>query len=110
MYVVMNRLSAPMEFAGRIEQGFVQAGPGMRAVAGFVDFRLLRLRAPSATDDAGAEVLYIAETTWQDETSYEAWARSDLFARAHSGGGATGSPLTATLERFELVGSQASEA
>ena len=109
MYVVMNRLSAPAEFAGRIEQGFAQAGPSMRAVAGFVDFRLLRLRTPSDTDDAGAEVLYIAETTWQDEASYAAWAQSDLFARAHSGGAAAGSPLTATLERFELIGGQASE-
>jgi len=98
MFVVMNRLSAAPGFAERIEQGFAHAAPGMRAVPGFVDFRLLRARA-----SAGADALYIAETTWQDEASYQAWAQGAAFARAHSGGGA-GSPLTATLESFDIVG------
>ncbi len=98
MVVVMNRLSASAEFAGRIEQGFAHAAPGMQDVPGFVAFRLLHLR--DGQDGQGGQALYIAETTWRDQTSYEAWARSDAFARAHGGGG---SPLTATLETFEVV-------
>jgi len=98
MFVVMNRLSAATQFAERIEQGFAHAAPGMRAIPGFVDFRLLQARTSVGTD-----VLYIAETTWQDEASYQAWVQGDTFARAHGGGGA-GSPLTATLESFDIVG------
>jgi heme-degrading monooxygenase HmoA len=101
MVVVMNRLSAPAEFAGRIEQGFAHAAPGMRDVPGFVGFRLLHMR-----EQPDEQALYIAETTWQDQASYEAWARSDAFARAHGGGRGGGSPLTATLETFEVVDAQ----
>jgi heme-degrading monooxygenase HmoA len=97
MVVVMNRLSAPAEFAGRIEQGFAHASPGLQDVPGFVGFRLLHMR-----EQQNGQALYIAETTWQDQASYDAWAHSDVFARAHGGGGG-GSPLTATLETFEVV-------
>lgn len=97
MFVAMNRLSAPAEFAARIEHGFAQAAPGMRALPGFVGFRLLRART-----QPGEDALYIAETTWQDEASYQAWIQGDAFARAHGGGGA-GGPLSATLELFDLV-------
>jgi len=98
MIVVMNRLEAPPEFAGRIEEGFVHAAPTMREVAGFVDFRLLRL-----VDDGDA-VLYIAETTWRDEASYAAWVKSDSFSQAHAGGGGSGrGPLKATIERFTVA-------
>jgi len=99
MVVVMNRLSAPAAFAGRIEQGFAHAAPGMQDVPGFVGFRLLHMR-----EGLEAQALYIAETTWRDQTSYEAWAHSDAFAQAHGRGG--GSPLTATLETFEVVDAQ----
>jgi len=87
MVVVMNRLSAPAAFAGRIEQGFAHAAPGMQMREGL-----------------DGQALYIAETTWRDQTSYEAWAHSDAFAQAHGRGG--GSPLTATLETFEVVDAQ----
>ncbi len=104
MVVVMNRLSAPAEFAGRIEQGFAHAAPGMQDVPGFVGFRLLHMR-----EQPDGQALYIAETTWRDQTSYEAWAHSDAFAHAHGRGGG-GSPLTATLETFEVVAAQSSAA
>ncbi len=101
MFVAMNRLRAPTAFAERIEQGFAHAAPGMREVPGFIDSRLLRL----GSQPDGAEALYIAETTWRDEESYQAWAHGDVFARAHGGGG-SGSPLTATLELFTIVPGQ----
>ena len=97
MFVAMNRLTAPRELAGRIEQGFAGASGSMQALPGFAGFRLLRAR-----DQSGDEALYIAETTWQDEASYQAWIQGDAFARAHSG--ASGGPLHATLELFDLVG------
>ena len=119
MIVVMNRLSAPAAFGGRIEEGFAHAGGRMTEVPGCLGFRLLRLTPsaePSAvTGDDGTvpapvtsdSVLYIAETTWQDEASYQAWMQSDAFSRAHGapGGGPGGasSPLTAVLERFDIL-------
>jgi len=84
MVVVMNRLSAPAAFAGRIEQGFAHAAPGMQDVPGFVGFRLLQMR--------------------EGLDGQAAWAHSDAFAQAHGRGG--GSPLTATLETFEVVDAQ----
>ena len=120
MFVAMNRLVALAAFAGRIEQGFAQRAPEMAAVPGFVDFRLLRVhdyarhgeqdQAQGADEGRtahgnGKQVTYIAETTFQDEASYQAWTQGDAFARAHGGGGqgGSGSPMTATLEIFDVV-------
>ena len=100
MFVVMNRLTAPAEFAGRVEQGFAHSTATMKELTGFVNFRLLKLSA-----DSPNQILYIAETTWQDQPSYEAWRSGDAFARAHGGGGGN-SPLTSVLETFEVVHSQ----
>jgi len=118
MFVAMNRLVAPAAFAARIEQGFAQRAPEMAAVRGFVAFRLLRVHdhARHGGDDQaqgadegraahgdGEQITYIAETTFQDEASYQAWTQGDAFARAHGGGGQSGSPMTATLEIFDVV-------
>lgn len=98
MFVAMNRLTAPAEFAGRIEQGFSHSN--MQGVAGFVNFKLLKLEN-GASD---SQVLYVAMTTWQDRPSFEAWQQSDAFAKAHSGpNSGAGSPLKAALETFEVV-------
>lgn len=100
MFVAMNRLTAPSQLGERVEHGFAQTMPGLKDEPGFVNFRLLRVRNQS--DD---EVLYIAETTWQDEASYEAWTKGSAFARAHGSRG-TNSPMKAVLELFDVVHNQ----
>ena len=98
MIVVMNRLTAPSAFRERLEQGFAHSTSHMSAVAGFVNFRLLRV-----DPQPEGQAVYVVETTWQDEESYENWTHSDAFAHAHGGGRASG-PLQTTLERFTVVG------
>jgi heme oxygenase (staphylobilin-producing) len=95
----MNRLSAPAEFGGRIEQGFAHAN--MKGIAGFINFKLLKLQE----ENEAGQVLYIATTTWEDKAAFEAWRQSDNFARAHGGQGGN-SPLRSTVETFEVVQNQ----
>lgn len=100
MYVAMNRLTAPAEFAGRIEQGFGHSN--MQGIPGFINFKLLKLENQAA--EAGNEVLYVAMTTWEDKAAFEAWRQSDSFARAHGGpNSGPNSPLKSSLENFEVV-------
>ncbi len=103
MLVVQNRLIAPTALAGRVEQGFTHATTNMKELRGFVSFKLLRAEGQPEGVNEG-EVLYIAQTIWQDRESYEGWRDSDAFSRAHSGpnsGG--GSPLRSSLEIFEAI-------
>lgn len=98
MFVAMNRLTAPAEFGGRIEQGFSHSN--MQGVAGFINFKLLKLESSENSD----QVLYVAMTTWEDRPSYETWQKSDAFAKAHSGpNSGSNSPLKAALETFEVI-------
>lgn len=95
MFVAMNRLTAPAEFGARVEQGFAHSN--MQGVAGFVNFKLLKLESENE-----GQVLYVAMTTWEDRAAFEGWQQSDNFSRAHSGQGGN-SPLKAALETFEVV-------
>lgn len=103
MLIVQNRLIAPLALGQRVEQGFAHSTTSMKSIAGFVDFRLLRMEGhPEGV--AEGEILYIAQTTWRDREAYEAWRDSDAFSRAHSGPNAgSGSPLKSSLEIFESV-------
>lgn len=103
MLIVQNRLIAPQVMAQRLEQGFAHSTEGMKAITGFVGFKFLRAEGRPA-GIAEDEVLYIAQTTWQDREAYEAWRDSDAFSRAHSGPNAgAGSPLKSALEVFEVA-------
>lgn len=103
MLVVQNRLIAPTALGQRVEQGFSHANTNMKELPGFVSFKLIRAEGqPSGV--AEGEVLYVAQTIWQDREAYEKWRDSDAFARAHSGPNAGGnSPLKSSLEVFEVV-------
>jgi heme oxygenase (staphylobilin-producing) len=99
MIVVQNRLIAPVEMRERLEMGFKHAS-NMQGLAGFVSFKFLRAEGEIEPGKA----LYIAQTTWEDRASFEAWRSSDSFSRAHSGPESGGnSPLTAQVEVFEVA-------
>jgi heme-degrading monooxygenase HmoA len=92
MFVAINRLTVPAEYAGRLEEGFARAG-GMEGVAGFIAFDLLRA-------EQGGE--YLVVTRWQDRASFEAWRAGDAFQRSH-GAANPASPVKSELGRYDVV-------
>jgi heme-degrading monooxygenase HmoA len=92
MFVAINRLTVPPEYADRLEEGFRRAG-GMDGVAGFVSFDLLRA-------EGGAE--YLVFTRWRDRSSFEAWREGDAFQRSH-GSANPNSPVTSELTTYDVV-------
>ena len=93
MFVAINRLRVPYEYAGRLEEGFARAAGGMDDVAGFVSFDLLRA-------EAGGE--YLVLTRWRDRASFEAWREGDAFQRSH-GGANPNSPVKSELSAYDVV-------
>jgi heme-degrading monooxygenase HmoA len=97
MYTVMNRLQCPPAYSTHLEQAFRHAGQ-MKDVPGFISFQFLR------QDDAAADpalVRYLAVTLWESRQHFEAWTRSEAFSLAH--GDAAESPVTTTLERYDVL-------
>jgi heme-degrading monooxygenase HmoA len=95
MMVVINRLLAPREYAEHLEQAFRHAG-NMSGVPGFRSFSFLRNRRD------GNDVEYVALTMWESQEAYQAWLKSESFARAHSEARAVG-PVTSTLELYDVL-------
>jgi heme-degrading monooxygenase HmoA len=93
MFVAINRLRCPASYAEHLERAFRHAG-NLQGVQGFVSFRFLR------NTREGEPLEYLAETTWESRAAYEAWTRSESFARAHRAGDGD-SPLSASLETYE---------
>ena len=92
MFVAINRLRVPAEYASRLEEGFGRAS-GMDGVAGFISFELLRAQ------DGGE---YLVLTRWQDRSSFEAWREGDAFQRAHATTNPQ-SPVKSELARYDVV-------
>ena len=92
MFVAINQLRVPAEYAGRLEEGFSRAG-GMDGVDGFVSFDLLR------SEDGGE---YLVLTRWRDKAAFEAWREGDAFQRAHASTNPQ-SPVTSTLHTYDVV-------
>lgn len=95
MFIAMNRLTCPPEYAEHLERAFRHAGT-MQGVPGFLLFQFLK-----NTNEDGAP-RYIALTQWEHRAAYDAWTRSESFQRAH--GSTSGqSPVSATLETYEVL-------
>ena len=92
MFVAINRLRVPAEYAGRLEEGFNRAG-GMDGVAGLLSFDLLRA-------EGGGE--YLVLTRWEDKPSFEAWRQGDAFQRAHASTNPN-SPVRSELALYDVV-------
>jgi heme oxygenase (staphylobilin-producing) len=93
VYLVINRLKAPAEYAPRLEQGFAHTSGGLQGLPGFVAFQFWRR-------DEGGE--YLAVTTWQDKAAYENYLNSEQFQRAH-GGANPNSPVQSSLESYDVL-------
>jgi heme-degrading monooxygenase HmoA len=78
-----------------MERAFKQAG-NLEGVAGFRSFSFLR------NTRGGDELEYVAVTTWDGAEAYEAWRKSESFARAH-GEAYGGGPITSTLELYDVL-------
>ncbi len=92
MFVAVNSLRVPAEYADRLEGGFRQAG-GMDDVTGLLSFDLLR------AEDGGE---YLVLTRWRDRESFDAWREGDAFQRAHAGTNPN-SPVKAQLTLYNVV-------
>lgn len=95
MFIAINRLRVPSEYAARLEEGFGRAGR-MEGVAGFRWFGLLR---------SEAEGEYLVVTHWDEKAAYEAWREGDAFQRAHAGSDPN-SPVKSELTTYDVVLSQ----
>lgn len=93
MFVAINRLRVPAEYATRLESGFSRQGSGMDGVAGFVSFDLLRA-------EEGGE--YLVFTRWEDKPSFEAWREGDAFQRSH-GTTNSDSPVQSDLGTYDVI-------
>ena len=98
MFVAMNRLSCPPEYAEHLERAFSHAG-NMLNVPGFTLFQFLKNTGEAPE---GSRLEYIALTQWESRAAYEAWIKSESFRAAHSGGSGS-SPVTASLETYETL-------
>lgn len=93
MFVVMNRLQVPADYAEHLERAFAHAGK-MDGVQGCTGFQFLKRLG----DGAGLE--YVAVTTWTSQADFERWLKSEGFQRAHQG---AGSPVTSVSESYEVL-------
>jgi heme oxygenase (mycobilin-producing) len=93
MYVAINKLTVPAEYAGRLEQGFSHSAGGMDGVDGFVSFDLLK-------KEEGGE--YLVVTKWRDKAAFLAWREGDAFSRAHATTNSN-SPVKSELGSYDVV-------
>lgn len=94
MFVAMNRISCPKDYAAHLEQAFAHAG-NMQGVPGFLLFQFLK------NNSEGERAEYLALTQWESQAAYESWARSESFQRTHQGAG--DSSVSAVLETYTPV-------
>ena len=96
MFVVMNRLRCPADYAEHLERAFGHAG-NLEGVRGFTAFQFLK------REDEGDFREYIALTQWEDRAAYESWTKSEAFTHAHQSSGHGASPVTAVVESYEVL-------
>ena len=81
MIAVVNSLPVKEGAAGRIVERFAESRGHVQRFPGFVSMEVMR-------SEEDGEVLVV--TRWQNRASFDAWVRSEEFARAHGQGGGEG--------------------
>jgi heme-degrading monooxygenase HmoA len=79
MIAITNSLPVKEGAADKVVERFAGSRGNVQNFPGFVSMEVLR-------SEDGREVLVI--TWWEDRASFDAWVRSEEFAKAHSRGGA----------------------
>ena len=84
MFIAMNRFKVALGKESDFETLWATRDSHLREVPGFVEFHLLR--GPVRDD----HVLYASHTIWADQSTFEAWTRSEAFRAAHRNAGDNG--------------------
>ena len=82
MIAIFNSLPVKEGAADRVVERFRESRGNVQGFPGFISMEVLRA-------DAGDEVLVV--TRWRDREAFDAWVRSDAFAKAHGPHGRGGS-------------------
>jgi len=78
MFIAMNRFRIARGFEEGFEELWRSRDSQLGGVPGFRSFQLLR--GPSSE----SETLYASHSTWESREAFEAWTRSEAFAKAHA--------------------------
>ena len=79
MFIVMNRIGVPPEFAAAFEERFRNRAGQVDTMPGFIRNLVLR---PKSADDP-----YVVMTMWESREAFEAWTQSDAFRQGHARSG-----------------------
>ena len=99
MYIAMNRFKIVLGRENDFENMWKNRRSHLDKVAGFIEFHLVKgSREESHT-------LYASHSTWESQTDFVNWTKSESFRQAHKGAGAhsdvyLGHPI---FEGFEVV-------
>lgn len=87
MFIAMNRFRVKKGSEDAFENVWMTRESHLDRMPGFVEFHLLK--GPAADD----HTLYSSHTVWRSKAEFEAWTKSEEFARAHAraGDASTGS-------------------
>ncbi len=99
MFVVMNRIPVSKAFWEDFEERFRNRAGLVEQSPGFVRNLILR---PAE----GSSEYHVVMTLWESKAAFEAWTRSESFARAHEKARQTPPEMYAgrnVLEMFEVV-------
>jgi heme oxygenase (mycobilin-producing) len=95
MYQVNNKIPIESEDHLRIlKERFSGATARMKAVPGFISFRLLKA-------EDGSHV--VAETIFESKEHFIQWTESDHFKQAHGGRGGSSERRRAHVDAFEIL-------
>lgn len=78
MFIAMNRFRVGRGFEETFEELWRSRDSQLGGVPGFREFHLLR----GPTTDT--ETLFASHSTWESREAFEAWTRSEAFAKAHA--------------------------
>ena len=79
MFIAMNRFKVKSGNEAEFEEVWKTRDSFLGEVPGFLGFHLLKGAS------ADEHTLYSSHSTWDDQTSFENWTRSESFREAHSG-------------------------
>ena len=94
MFIAMNRFRVKKGSEQAFEQVWLSRDSQLNKVPGFVEFHLLK--GPGHEDFT----LYASHTVWQNQSAFEAWAKSEAFRAVHKDAGQN-KPLYIDHPQFE---------